>query len=1308
MNIVLALASMSVVGMLTFPVRAQNLLTGPNTVSFTATAGGANPPAQTVVVNHTGNTAKQYTVAVSTAVGGNWLSASQSAGVTPSRFTLAANPLGLPPGVYAGTVLITSQGVPQAKVDVTLSVVTTPQLSASPNTLSFSRPVTGDIPNDEQLLLVNSTGSPVNFTTSTTTTDGGSWLLATTTTSTSPGVVSVRINSGGLAAGTYNGTVRVTAQGLNTITVPVTLVVSGSPFLSANPAAVNIVAARNGAPTTQSVAIQTTSGTVPFTVNPTTTNGGNWLIVSPLNASAPGNLDVSVNPAGLPAGIFSGAIQITAPGTANNGITVPVTFTVTDLPIINATPRSFSVNLPDATLTNRLVRDLPAIQVTSATAGVNYSVAAATSNGGPWLTVGPASGAAPGEFGGQVDATGLVPGTYLGTITVTGPGNSIVIPVTLRVSSSAQITVDQPTVTFNLQKGQTPPSNQVVSIASTGASFAYQTAISNITPAGATWLNGAASSGNTPGTITLGVNAAAASALANGQYTATIGVSGQPGSTPALASPTNVNVVLNVSETPLFNVSPATMDFTVPVGAASPPIRPLAVTTTDNSSRPFTATSTTTSGGTWLLVGPNAGSTPSNISVSVIPQNLGVGVYEGIISITVPSISATAQNVRVRLIVQPAATLGASPTALTFTQSSGGAAPASQTINLTGSAGSGNYTATTSTVNGGAWLTVTPSGGTLPGAINVSVNGANLAAGTYNGSIGIASGDVNNSPITIPVSLTVTAAGLTLTPTSINLTALPGATTAVSQQLAIAAGGAVTAFTATSGTTSGGNWLSISSTGGTTPANITVTANPTGLSAGIYNGSVTVNAPGVLNSPQTVPVTFVISTTPVAGRQLLSQIADGAGWKTTIILVNLDREPAPFTLKFYTGTGAALRLPIEGSVGRLESLEGIIPVGGSRTILTAGTDAALAQGWAELTSSRSISGLGVFRQRVEGRPDQEAGVTATTPTTRFVLPFDNTQGFVSSMALVNTNTTQSRATTVTPRDEAGTALTGNAVNLPPLGHNAFVMSDQFPSMTGRRGSAEFASAAPDFSALGLRFNPSGAFTSLPALPVTSAAPLLTQVISQVADGSGWKTSITLVNLDTVPAPFTLRFWRQNGSALPVPILGAATTEVVEGTIPVGGTRVIESQGGTSELIQGWAELSTTRSISGLAVFRQRVTGRSDQEAAVSLTATGGRFILPFDNTDNFVTSMALVNSSATLGSTISVIIRDEAGVQIGTDSITLNGRGHTAFTLTDRFNVSRNRRGTAEFSSSNAQITGLGLRFNPGGAFTSFPVLPVN
>jgi hypothetical protein len=85
--------------------------------------------------------------------------------------------------------------------------------------------------------------------------------------------------------------------------------------------------------------------------------------------------------------------------------------------------------------------------------------------------------------------------------------------------------------------------------------------------------------------------------------------------------------------------------------------------------------------------------------------------------------------------------------------------------------------------------------------------------------------------------------------------------------------------------------------------------------------------------------------------------------------------------------------------------------------------------------------------------------------------------------------------------------------------------------------------------------------------------------------------------------------------------------------------------------------------------------------------------------------MALVTSTVGLGSTVTVTIRDEAGAQIGTDTIALGSRGQLAFALSQRFASTAGRRGTVEFSSA-SQITGLGLRFNQNGAFTSFPVMP--
>jgi hypothetical protein len=1283
---------------------AQALLTGPNTLSFTATSGGANPASQSIAIRHTGDTPKSFSLSIGNISGGAWLSVSAAGGITPARINVNANIAGLPPGTYASSILISSPNTQNTTVDVSLTIVAASALQVAPAALSFIQQSGADASLQEQFISVSTSGSPSSFSVTSTTNNSGTWLAATASPTTTPGIVSVRITPTGLSPGVYNGTVSIAAPGLTTINVPVSLTVSVNPTLSAFPAAVSFSALRTGSAATQSVAINISSGVIAFSATPTSV--GNWLIVTPSLSSAPSSIDISANPAGLGNGTYSGTVTITAAGSANSPLLIPVSFTVTDSPVISTATRGQSVSLVSSVSgPSDLLRDLPVITVNS-TLNTTVSVSTTTFNGGAWLSAGSATGTAPGTVNSFVDGTGLAPGVYTGQIRIQGPGNALFVPVTLTITSgSATLSVDPTSVVFNYQKGQTLPSNQVLNITSNGASLAYQSSITAITPTNGNWLIGAVTSGNTPGTATIGLNSATVSALPNGQYTATIGFSGGAGTGAPLQSPPSVNVVLNVSDTALFNVAPTTLDFSMPLNGNFPAAKTLAVTATDGTPKAFTVTSFTSTGGNWLFVSPTAGNTPSNISVLAQPIGLGTGVYEGTINILVPSISPTPQTVRVRLTIQTNVSLAAAPTSLTFAQASAGAAPPSQTLSVTASSGSVNYLVSAAAATGN-WLSATPAGGSTPGTITVTANGAGLAAGTYTGSVGIVSGDANNSPLQIPVTLTIGAPTLIAAPTAVALTANSGSTNVVTQVVALSGGNST--FNATATANNGGNtWLSVTPSG-TVPGNLTINALPTGLAAGTYTGTIVVTSPGLAGSPLSIPVSFTIGATAPAGRQIIAQIADGDGWKTTITLVNLDVEPAPYTLRFFASDGAVLRLPFEGGVpGRLEVLEGIIPVGGSRTIITAGTDTLLSQGWAELTSGKLIGGQGVFRARVAGRIDQEAGVSATVPSSRFVLPFDNTQSFTSSMALANTNLDQARATTVTPRLEDGTALAGDSLNLPARGHNAFELAARFPSMAGRRGSATFTSTGADFAALGLRFNNTGSFTSLPSLevPLTTPTAEVTKVISQVADGDGWKTIITLVNLDTVPAPFTLRFYRTDGLPLTMPLTGASAADTVEGTIAVGGTRIIETLGGQTSLVQAWAQLTTTRNISGLAVFRQRVTGRQDQEAAVSLTNTGSRFVLPFDNTGVFTTTMALVNASATLGSTVSVIIRDEAGAQIGADSISLGGRGYGAFSLPLRFPATVARRGTVEFSAS-TQITGLGLRFTQEGAFTSFPVMP--
>ncbi len=101
-------------------------------------------------------------------------------------------------------------------------------------------------------------------------------------------------------------------------------------------------------------------------------------------------------------------------------------------------------------------------------------------------------------------------------------------------------------------------------------------------------------------------------------------------------------------------------------------------------------------------------------------------------------------------------TVFASANSLNFTVASS-SQPQTQSLSLTASGTGYSYTAAAS--SNGNWLTASPSSGTIPSSLNVTVNAAGLSAGNYTGSVTITAPGAVNSPLTVPVNLTVPAAG---------------------------------------------------------------------------------------------------------------------------------------------------------------------------------------------------------------------------------------------------------------------------------------------------------------------------------------------------------------------------------------------------------------------------------------------------------------------------------------------------------------------------------------------------------------------
>ena len=197
-------------------------------------------------------------------------------------------------------------------------------------------------------------------------------------------------------------------------------------------------------------------------------------------------------------------------------------------------------------------------------------------------------------------------------------------------------------------------------------------------------------------------------------------------------------------------VAPASLQFAYTLGGAEPAAQSLQLTNAATGTLSWTATSTAT----WMTVTPASGTAPSTLSVSVSPDALTAGTYTGNIQIAAANASNTPVSIGVTLTVaQAPATLAVAPRTLTFQYAYGGALPPAQNLAISNAGGSTlAWTASTSAY----WLAVSAASGSAPATLAVSVNPANLAAGTYTENVNIVATGAIDSPAQVSVTLVVT------------------------------------------------------------------------------------------------------------------------------------------------------------------------------------------------------------------------------------------------------------------------------------------------------------------------------------------------------------------------------------------------------------------------------------------------------------------------------------------------------------------------------------------------------------------------
>ena len=650
------------------PQHEAILQISPAVLSFTASDGATNPPAQVVTVSNPGMRPLQWSAAVSAKnAGQNWLTVSPASDTIPhgqsESAIIAVNTSSLLPGSYSGTVTFTGQGadpVQDSPQSVFISLTVLPQctLQVSPGKLSYSSVYRQRGPAAQTVNLTGS--SSCTSALAWNIASAPSWLSVSASSGKTPTGLTVRVVNNGLQPGTYNGTILFNSQA-GTQSLPVTYVVGkpSAPGMSITPAAMSFSAVLGQqALTAQSFTISNTGGgTLNWSAAAATTVGGNWLSVQPASGSLAGQKTAAVSvavslPPGLIPGTYSGTITVS--GTDGSGQPLPGGPQAVAVTLVVNAPCAIAASPGALSFTGVVGGQPPAAQNVTITASgacahaLNWT---ASVTGGNWLTTTPASGtvslATSATTSASVSLSGQQAGGANATITLSATdsvsgapvGSPIVIPVTLNIQAACALQpASASNAAFTTEDGVNPPA-QTITVNVSGACSNNLTLAPTVTQGtGTNWLaitpgTQAITGNNQTFTITITVTS---TALADGSYNGSISLSAVDGGITVLGSPQTVNVALTVLAPPALSLASTAGHLTF---TATPPAQSIPVTAT--------ATATATPSQTFTI--SNSGEASLNWTATLpadAPTFLSLATSSG-------SLSGDA-NATITLLINPA------------------------------------------------------------------------------------------------------------------------------------------------------------------------------------------------------------------------------------------------------------------------------------------------------------------------------------------------------------------------------------------------------------------------------------------------------------------------------------------------------------------------------------------------------------------------------------------------------------------------------------------------------------------------------
>ena len=451
---------------------------------------------------------------------------------------------------------------------------------------------------------------------------------------------------------------------------------------------------------------------------------------------------------------------------------------------------------------------------------------------------------------------------------------------------------------------------------------------------------------------------------------------------------------------------------------------------------------------------------------------------------------------------------------------------------------------------------------------------------------------------------------------------------------------------------------------------------------------------------------------------VLPHLADGGGWRSSLLVTNVSEAASPCTLQLY-GLGvdrfedySADGVTAEGSMATFE-----LPASGGYLVWPTRNESALASGYATLDCVNPVAAQVVFAWiGSAGTPTGMATIFSSQTATVFQIPV-LTPAATLGLAIANDANSEASCR-VRLADPEGTILGEAMLSVPMKSNHAELLNEAIPiPETFLGGSAKVECDQP-VAMIGLHFElrPDGSIITFNTLPTARVDPTMPSsdetakrfhVLPHIADGGGWRSSLLVTNVSPSASPCTLQLYGGLGvdrfeAAAGVTAAGLTATFALAGA---GGHLVWRTRNELAAVASGYATLDCSSPVVAQVVFAS-FDGLGVTAAATVFSAQAAT-----------VFQFLVLQPAATLGFAIAndtnaeascrIVLEDYQRTNLGEATLSVPAKSNRAQMLNDAIAIPGTFFGGTATVACNQPVAMIGLHFElRDGTIITFSTLP--